>query len=94
MKAPVKQKRAPKRDLFAELSEGMKALAQSRDGKRTLRTHTVEIKPAPEVSPKELVRVRESLNLSQALFADVYVFTPAWSTGVFGWEMFSTARCH
>ena len=32
MKAPVKEKRAPKRDLFAELSEGMKALAQSRDG--------------------------------------------------------------
>ena len=52
----------------------MKALAQSRDGKRTLRTHTVEIKPAPEVSPKELVRVRESLNLSQALFA-VYLRT-------------------
>ena len=74
MKAPVTQKRAPKRDLFAELSEGMKALAQSRDGKRTLRTHTVEIKPAPEVSPKELVRVRESLNLSQALFA-VYLRT-------------------
>ena len=74
MKAPVKQKRAPKRDLFAELSEGMKALAQSREGKRTLRTHTVEIKPAPEVSPKELVRVRESLNLSQALFA-VYLRT-------------------
>ena len=74
MKAPVKQKRAPKRDLFAELSEGMKALAQSREGKRTLRTHTVEIKPAPEVSPRELVRVRESLNLSQALFA-VYLRT-------------------
>ena len=74
MKAPVKEKRAPKRDLFAELSEGMKALAQSREGKRTLRTHTVEIKPAPEVSPRELVRVRESLNLSQALFA-VYLRT-------------------
>ena len=74
MKAPVKEKRAPKRDLFAELSEGMKALAQSREGKRMLRTQTVEIKPAPEVSPKELVRVRESLNLSQALFA-VYLRT-------------------
>jgi len=74
MKAPVKEKRAPKRDLFAELSEGMKALAQSREGKRTLRTQTVEIKPAPEVSPRELVRVRESLNLSQALFA-VYLRT-------------------
>ena len=48
--------------------------AQAREGKRTLRTHSVEIKPAPEVSPKELVRVRESLNLSQALFA-VYLRT-------------------
>ena len=69
MKAPAKEKRASKRDLFAELTEGMKALAQAREGKRTLRTHTVEIKPAPKVSPRELVRVRESLNLSQALFA-------------------------
>ena len=74
MRAPVKGKRAPKRDLYAELSEGMKALAQAREGKRTLRTHSVEIKPAPEVSPRELVRVRESLNLSQALFA-VYLRT-------------------
>ncbi len=74
MKALVKGKRAPKRDLYAELSEGMKALAQAREGKRTLRTHSVEIKPAPGVSPRELVRVRESLNLSQALFA-VYLRT-------------------
>ena len=59
MKASVKAKRAPKRDLFVELSEGMGALAQAREGKRTLRTHAVEFKPAPEVTPKELVRVRE-----------------------------------
>ncbi len=36
MKASVKAKRAPKRDLFAELSEGMEALAHARGGKRTL----------------------------------------------------------
>ena len=47
MKAPVKEKRPQKRNLYAELSEGMKALAQAREGKRTLRTHSVEIKPAP-----------------------------------------------
>ena len=35
MKAPMKAKRAPKRDLFAELSEGMTALAQVRLGKRS-----------------------------------------------------------
>ncbi len=74
MKASVKAKRAPKRDLFAELSEGMGALAQAREGKRTLRTHAVEFKPAPEVTPRELVRVRERLKLSRALFA-VYLRT-------------------
>lgn len=35
MKAPMKAKRAPKRDLFAELSEGMSALVRVRHGKRT-----------------------------------------------------------
>ena len=74
MKATVKTKRAPKRDLFAELSEGMGALAQAREGKRTLRTHAVEYKPAPEVTPKELMRVRARLKLSRALFA-VYLRT-------------------
>ena len=74
MKVSVKAKRAPKRDLFAELSEGMGALAQAREGKRTLRTHAVEFKPAPEVTPRELVRVRERLKLSRALFA-VYLRT-------------------
>ncbi len=42
----AKTKRAAKRDLFTELSEGMEALAQARHGKRTLRTHAVEYKPA------------------------------------------------
>ncbi len=57
----MKAKRAPKRDLFAELSEGMTALAEARQGKRTLRTHTMEFKPAPEISAREVVRVRQHL---------------------------------
>ena len=69
MKASVKAKPALKRDLFAELSEGMEALAQAREGKRTLRTHAVEFKPTPRVTAGELVRVRERLKLSRALFA-------------------------
>jgi len=48
MKASGKARRAPKRDLFAEFSEGMEALAQAREGKRTLRTHAVEFKPAAQ----------------------------------------------
>ena len=76
MKTIVKTtaKRKPKRDVFAELTEGMTALAESRQGKRTLRTHAVEFKPVPTVTPKELIRVRETLNMSRALFA-VYLRT-------------------
>lgn len=74
MKSTPKAARAAKRDLFAELSEGLGALAEGRVGKRTLRTHSVEYKAAPQVTPKELIRVRQSLKLSRALFA-VYLRT-------------------
>jgi putative transcriptional regulator len=56
------------------MGEGMAALAEARQGKRTLRTHAVAYKPAPRVTPKELIRVREGLNLSRALFA-IYLRT-------------------
>ncbi len=65
----TKRRRATKRSLFAELGEGMAALAEARQGKRTLRTHAVEYRPAPKVTPKELIRVREDLKISRALFA-------------------------
>jgi putative transcriptional regulator len=76
MKTPSKPKptRAAKRDFFAELSEGVTALAEARQGKRTLRTHAIEYKPAPKVTPKELIRVRKDLRISRALFA-VYLRT-------------------
>ena len=62
-------KRGARRDLFDELREGVAALADSRQGKRTLRTHALAYKSAPKVTPKELIRLRESLKLSRALFA-------------------------
>jgi putative transcriptional regulator len=74
MKGTAKAARAARRDLFAELSEGVSALAEARIGKRTLRTHAVEYKPAPRVTPKELIRVRKRLKLSRALFA-IYLRT-------------------
>ena len=58
-----------KRDVFAELIEGFDALAGARAGKRTLTTHAVPFKPAPRITPKELAKVRESMNLSRGLFA-------------------------
>lgn len=70
----LKTRRRVPRDLFAELSEGIEALAEARQGKRTLRTHAVEYKPAPTVTPQELIRVRKNLKISRALFA-VYLRT-------------------
>ena len=68
MKTKTEPKRA-KRELFAELREGMETLADGRTGKRTLRTHAVEYNPPPAITPQELVRVREGLNISRAVFA-------------------------
>ena len=68
------RKKTAKRDLFAELSEGIDALADARQGKRTLRTHAMEFKPAPTVTPKEVMRIRKNLKLSRALFA-IYLRT-------------------
>src|ERR1043165_4329127 len=76
MKRNVKPKKqsVTKRNLFAELTEGFEALAASRKGKRTLRTHGIEYRPAPKITPQELTRIREQLKLSRALFA-VYLRT-------------------
>jgi putative transcriptional regulator len=64
------KKRTGRRDLFGELTEGIAALAEAREGKRTLRTHPVEFKPPPELTANDLVRVRKRLHLSRALFAN------------------------
>ena len=59
-----------KRDLFAELTDGFDALAESRTGKRTLRTHEVESRPEVLITAEELKSIRERLNLSRAVFAN------------------------
>lgn len=58
-----------KRKLVDEIAEGFEALAGQRQGKRTLRTHAVEVKPVPQLRARELVQLRERLNLSRAVFA-------------------------
>lgn len=68
------RKKVAKRDLFSELMQGMDALADARQGKRTLRTHSMEFRPAPTVTPKEVIRIRKNLKLSRALFA-IYLRT-------------------
>ena len=58
-----------KRKLFEELSEGFAALADVRTAKRTLRTHEVELKPEPVITPGELIALREKRHLSRAVLA-------------------------
>jgi putative transcriptional regulator len=69
MSRTPRRNRSSRRDLFSELQEGVEALASAREGKRTLRTHPIEFRAAPRITPKDLIRVRERLNLSRALFA-------------------------
>jgi putative transcriptional regulator len=59
-----------KRNLLEELAAGFDALAAETAVKLTRRTHMVEYQPPPEISAAELVRVREGLHLSRALFAN------------------------
>ena len=59
-----------KRNLFAELVEGFEALEAEREGKVTLKTHAIEAKPAPSISARELVGLRQRLKLSRAVFAN------------------------
>jgi putative transcriptional regulator len=58
-----------KRNLFAELKEGVEALAAERDGKVTLHRVRVEVPDAVQVSPEEIKAVRESTHSSQAVMA-------------------------
>lgn len=69
-KKAVKQSRIiGKRDVFAEMSEGLVALAEARKGKQTLRTHSVSVKPAPVLKPKDLVSLRKKLHVSRPILA-------------------------
>lgn len=58
-----------KRNLFAELTEGFEALTAEREGKITLKSHSVAVNPAPNVSAEELIGLRQKLKLSRAVFA-------------------------
>jgi putative transcriptional regulator len=61
--------RPSKRNLFDELMEGLGDLSRQRQGKITLRTHTPQTRPAPDVSGREVLKLRRSLKMSRGLFA-------------------------
>ena len=58
-----------KRDLFAELIQGVNEMGEHREGKITLRQYEVEAMPAPEVTAAEIISLRERLHMSQPVFA-------------------------
>ncbi|CRY55897.1 putative transcriptional regulator [Yersinia intermedia] len=58
-----------KRDLFSELVEGMEAWGEANAGKKTLKTHKVSTENTLTLTSEELRHIRETLNISQALFA-------------------------
>ena len=73
----MSKKKASKRDVFAELMEGVGAMKQHREGKLTLRTHQL---PAPVVEEapgaEYFVAVREKFNVSRAVWANMLRVSP------------------
>lgn len=58
-----------KRNIFDELTEGVSAMKSHREGKVTLRSYKIELKPLPEVDSKLIKETREKLRCSRAVFA-------------------------
>ncbi|MHA6896579.1 helix-turn-helix domain-containing protein [Ralstonia pseudosolanacearum] len=58
-----------KRNLFAELKEGMDALAAEREGKMTLRKAKVRVPQPVDVTAEEIKAVRAAARASQAVMA-------------------------
>jgi len=58
-----------KRNLFAELEQGIQEVNHHKGGKITLRTHSVKKLPRPEVSADLIRELRETLHMSRNMFA-------------------------
>lgn len=65
-----------KRDLFAELMQGVDEMARQRQGKITLREVPVEAQPVSIVTAEEIVALRQKLHLSQSVFAQKLRLNP------------------
>ncbi len=73
----MKKQNATKRNLFAELMEGVEAMKAQREGKVTLRSHAVPV-PRVEESPgaEFFVAAREQFNVSRAVWANMLRVSP------------------
>ena len=71
--------------LGEELIHGLKEIISHKQGKITLREYTVEAPEDPQISPQEIVTLRESLGYSQPVMARMLRVKPAtlknWEQG-------------
>ena len=58
-----------KRDIFAEIMEGLQEIKAHREGKITLRSYKIEPTTLPKVDSKLIRETREKLRCSRAVFA-------------------------
>ena len=65
-----------KRNLFDEISQGFEDLNNAREDKLTLRSHSVEMKPALSITPQELRLLRLHHHMSQTVFANAIRTNP------------------
>jgi len=57
------------RRIFDDLMQGIADMKRHRQGKITLRSHTVDVDPLPNVDAKFIRETREQLRCSRAVFA-------------------------
>ena len=57
------------RDLFTELSSAIIEAKEHSQGKLTLKTHQVNDFSKLDISPNEIVSIREQFNMSRGVFA-------------------------
>lgn len=64
------------RDLFAELSSALVEAKEYSEGKLTLKTHQVSNITELDISPNEIVYIREKFNMSRGVFANLLHTSP------------------
>ena len=62
--------------MFDELLQGVESMRDQREGKITLRTHTVRDLPPLEIDLEIIRNTREQLNVSRAVFARHLCISP------------------
>ena len=65
-----------KRSIFGELVEGVDSMRKHREGKLTLKSHKIEPLHLPKVDGKMIRTLRESLDVSQGVFASLLQVNP------------------